>query len=173
MLRRRQIWPQRVHRPIVSVWITHMQEIIQFLGLRSAPCLLQKGTSQLAHRHPSVELRGIESKRDGAPLPTQHAGRVTLPGGGEWGERNALRNKSVITNLFSARAAKNRCSSDRKKKGSRMPKHLCFMLRVPRKRSQTTWWAATTTTTTKCIRRVKVALKLPAGTHWFRPLSFN
>lgn len=69
---------------MVSVWITHMQVIIHFLGLSSVPRLLQKGTSQLAHRHPSVELRGIESNRDVVPLPTQHAGRVlgTLPGGG-------------------------------------------------------------------------------------------
>lgn len=61
-----------------------MQVTLHFLGLRSAPSLLQENTSQLAHRHPSVELRGIESKRDGVPLPTQHAGRVrgTLPGGG-------------------------------------------------------------------------------------------
>lgn len=59
-----------------------MQVGIHFVGLRST--LLQKGTSQLAHRHSSVELRGIVSKRDAAPLPTQHAGRVqgTLPGGG-------------------------------------------------------------------------------------------
>lgn len=61
-----------------------MQVTLRFLGLRSAPRLLEKGTSQLAHRHPSVELRDIESERDEVPLPTQHAGRVlgTLPGGG-------------------------------------------------------------------------------------------
>lgn len=68
----------------MTVWITPMQVTLHFVGLRSAPRLLQEGTSQLAYRHPSVELRGIESNRDGVPLPTQHAGRVpgTLPGGG-------------------------------------------------------------------------------------------
>lgn len=80
---------------IVTGWFTHMQVTLHFLGLRSALCLLQKGTSQLAHRHPSVELRGIKSKRDEVPLPTQQS-RVlgTLPGGGRnvW-VRNALRNK--------------------------------------------------------------------------------
>lgn len=61
-----------------------MQVTLHFVGLRSAAALLQKSTSQLAHRHSSAELRGIESKRDEVPLPTQHAGRVqgTLPGGG-------------------------------------------------------------------------------------------
>lgn len=74
----------QVHGLIVAVWITHMQVTLHFFRLRSAASLLQKGTSQLAHRHPSVELRGIKSKRNEVSLPTQHAGRVlgTLPGGG-------------------------------------------------------------------------------------------
>lgn len=60
-----------------------MQVTLHNLWLCSTPSLLQKGTSQLANRHPSVELRGIESMRDEVPLPTQHADRVlgTLPGG--------------------------------------------------------------------------------------------
>lgn len=58
---------------------------LHFVGLRSAATVLEKGTSQLAHRHPSVELlRGI-TERDNVSLPTLHAGRVlgALPGGGE------------------------------------------------------------------------------------------
>ena len=67
---------------------THMQMTLHSLGLCSTLRLLQKGASQLAYWHPSVELWGVESKRNMVPLPTRCAGRVlaTLPGGGgnEW-----------------------------------------------------------------------------------------
>lgn len=117
-----------VHRLIVPVWITHMQVTLHFLRLCSAPRLLQEGTSQLAHRHPSVELRGIESKRDEVPLPTQHAGRVlgTLPGGGgsegkevrmqEWGTWGDWRSQKNKYNVepFSTKGCPKMCSSNPK-----------------------------------------------------------
>ena len=89
---------KEVHRLIVTVWITHMQVTLHFLWLGSTPGLLQKGTSQLAHRYSSVELRGIESMRDGVPLPTQHAGRVpgTLPeGGGSEGKEVRMQERGL------------------------------------------------------------------------------
>lgn len=51
-----------------------MQASVHFLGLRGAGRLLQEGASQLPHRHPGVELRGIGSS--GGAHPAQHAGRV-------------------------------------------------------------------------------------------------
>lgn len=135
-----------------------MQVTLHFLGLCSAPRLLQKGTSQLAHRHPSVELRDIESKRGEVPLPTQHAGRVlgTLPGGGgsegkevrmqEWGTWGEERSQKQKCNLepFHQELPKSvqlrsrkvqRCTffSDGKEVAS-----LYSMMRAPRKSTQTT-----------------------------------
>ena len=52
---------------------THVQVGLRFIELHSTSCLLQEGTSQLAHRHPSVE------------LPAGQAGSVrsVRPAGGE------------------------------------------------------------------------------------------
>lgn len=113
---------------IVRIKPTHMQVTLHFFRLRSTPGLLQKGTSQLAHRHPSAELGGIESRRvmgDDRPPPTQHAGRVraTLPGGGgsegkqvrmqEWGmqgEEHSQRKKAHCY-TFSTNIAKSECTA--------------------------------------------------------------
>lgn len=48
---------------------THMQGTLHFLRLFFTRRLLQKGTFQLAYRHPSVELRDVVSREE-VPLST-------------------------------------------------------------------------------------------------------
>lgn len=71
-----------------------MPATLRSLWLSSTVRLLQEGAPQLAHRHPSVELRGA--------VPTQQGGRVlvTLPGGGR-GKGKGVRMQvcGVRTNL--------------------------------------------------------------------------
>lgn len=59
-----------------TVWITHLKATLQFLLACSALCLLEEGTPQLAHQHPSVELWGIGSWMDKEPVLTWDVDRI-------------------------------------------------------------------------------------------------
>lgn len=58
-----------------TVWITHLKATLQFLLACSALCLLEEGTPQLAHQHPSVELPGSHTH----PSVWSHTGSHTRP----------------------------------------------------------------------------------------------